>query len=151
MPSHLYLIWYQCLSHLMTRRRTSLAVSVVETNELCVTRLLSVLIAAIPACATPDRLFTFIPRRDNDTNPCKWLPGRKEAGGTRPFKPISRPSIKLVICVGQKSLWHCHFSGLCFALTHTHTHTPCFSSAPQSSGDSKSHWLVELFAPQTDQ
>ena len=98
-----------------------------EMYELNNTMLLSVLIVGVRACSAPDRLFTSIPRGDNDTNTCKWQPGRRKAGGTRPFKPISGPSIKLVICVGQKSLWHCHFNG---PPPPAHTHTVPLSNNP---------------------
>lgn len=51
--------------------RKNKAVSVGEIHELYLSRLWSVLIAAVPACSAPDRLLTSIPRGDNDTNTCK--------------------------------------------------------------------------------
>lgn len=80
-----------------------------------------VLTTTVPFCSAPDRLLTSITRGYNDTNTCKRrsaLMLEELSGGTRPFKPISSPSIKLVICVGQKSLWQCHHS------PHTQTVPP---------------------------
>lgn len=71
---------------------------------------------------------------DNDTNTCKrrsaLMPARdKVAGGNRPFKPISSPSIKLVICVGQKSLCQCHYNA-----ARPHTCTPSLLSPTMLRG-----------------
>lgn len=52
--------------------------------KLSLTKLWSVLIAAVLICSAPDRLLTSIPRGDNDTNTCKQrsalIPASEEEG-----------------------------------------------------------------------
>lgn len=93
-------------------------------------RLWSVVIAAVPNHSDSDRLLTSISRGIMTLIPVRgallWCqPGWTCRRGIGPFKPILSPSIKLLICVGQKSLWHYHFSTPSphpFS-THTQTHT----------------------------
>jgi len=108
------------------------------------------MIASVPVSSAPDRLLTSIPRGDNHTNTWKWrstlMPWWEEvAVATRPFKPIS----SLRWFVSDRN--HSGNATSTPPPPHTHPHptTALHSKTvpiPQSFGDYRSHWLVELFS-----